>query len=259
MDTVRQSGAGKRQQQSRRQLAVVRIAVVDDDDHVRRLLRTVFEEAGYGVVEARNESELMRALKGGGIDLVTLDLNLRNEDGLAIARGVRTYSDVPIVMVTARGDDVDRIVGLEVGADDYIAKPFNVREVLARVRAVLRRTQARADNGPQSERDLVRFGGFVLDLAARELCTVAGRAVALTGAEFNLLEVFVGHAGRVLSREMLLELAVGTNAEPLERAIDTLVGRLRKKIETDPSAPSLIKTVRGAGYIFTAKQQRPAE
>ena len=231
----------------------LRIAVVDDDERVRLLLRNMFEQSGYRVSEARNEAELLLALKTQKVALITLDLSLRHEDGLAIARAVRSFSDVPIIMVTARAQDVDRIVGLELGADDYIVKPFNVREVLARVRAVLRRANAPPVNSARGDQDILRFGGYVVDLAAIQLRTTAGRVIPLTNAEFKLLEAFTSHAGRVLSRDMLIDYVGGVSSAPLERSIDTIVGRLRKKMEADGSAPQIIKTVRGAGYIFTAK------
>lgn len=230
-----------------------RIVVVDDDDHMRRLLRNVFEGGGYAVVEARTEAELMVALKARDVALITLDLSLRHEDGLAIARAVRAISDIAIIMVTARGEDVDRIVGLEIGADDYIVKPFNVREVLARVRAVLRRTASRGITGMAGEPDIVRFGTWTFDLAARELKSAEGEITPLTTTEFKMLHALVSHAGRVLSRDSLLDLVGGLDAAALERSIDTVVSRLRRKIEPDPSAPEFIKTVRGAGYIFTGK------
>jgi two-component system, OmpR family, response regulator len=235
------------------QPSIQRIVVVDDDDSLRRLLRNMFEASGFSVTEARNEAELMSALKTHKIALITLDLSLRLEDGLSIARAVRSFSDVPIIMVTGRAQDVDRIVGLEVGADDYIVKPFNVREVLARVRAVLRRTNARPDLPVESDHDLRSFSGFVIDFAARELRKASGHAIAVTNAEFKLLEAFVTHPGRVLSRDALIDYVGGADAVPLERSIDTIVGRLRKKIEADCATPKIIKTVRGAGYIFTAK------
>lgn len=257
MDTGRQSGT-IRSSRAVAEPSIPRIAVVDDDSRIRRLLRNVFEEAGYRVSEAGGEAELMAALKRHNISLITLDLNLRHEDGLAIARAVRRESNVAIIMVTARTDDADRIAGLEIGADDYIAKPFNVREVLARVRAVLRRTKGQSGSAPLPGGDCLRFNGYVFDLAARELRNAAGRNIPLTGAEFNLLAVLASHAGRVLSRENLLDFTIGDTAEPLERSIDTIVARLRKKIESGSNAPRLIKTVRGAGYIFTAKPQRSA-
>lgn len=233
---------------------VTRIAVVDDDDGVRRLLRNVFETSGYAVSEASSEAELMSLLKERTIALVTLDLALRHEDGLAIARAVRSISAVPIIMVTARAADVDRIVGLEIGADDYITKPFNVREVLARVRAVLRRTISKPPAMLPHGSDVVRFGAWILDLAAHDLMTAAGRRIDLTSAEFRLLEAFVCHPGRVLSRDFLIDIVRGRDAEPLERAIDTNVSRLRRKLASGcDGGDKIIKTVRGSGYMFTAK------
>lgn len=230
-----------------------RIAVVDDDDSVRRLLRNVFETSGYTVSEASSEAGLMALLKERNIALITLDLALRHEDGLAIARAVRSVSTVPIIMVTARVSDVDRIVGLEIGADDYITKPFNVREVLARVRAVLRRTNAEPVPATKGHEDNVYFGSWILNLAAHELKTAGGTVVELTSAEFRLLEAFVCHPGRVLSRDFLLDAVRGVDAEPLERAIDTNVSRLRRKLAGGGDDAQIIKTVRGAGYMFTAK------
>jgi two-component system, OmpR family, response regulator len=230
-----------------------RIAVVDDDDGVRRLLRNVFETSGYAVSEASSEAQLMTLLKSRNIALVTLDLALRHEDGLAIARAIRVISTVPIIMVTARVSDVDRIVGLEIGADDYITKPFNVREVLARVRAVLRRTNAQTPMPTHFATDIVCFGTWVLDLAAHELQSADGRMVTLTSAEFRLLETFVRHPGRVLSRDFLIDCVRGVDAEPLERAIDTNVSRLRRKLAAREAEAQIIKTVRGAGYMFIAK------
>ncbi len=233
--------------------SAARIAVVDDDARVRLLLRDMFESSGYRVSEARNEAELQALLKTKKIALVTLDLTLRHEDGLSIARRLRKSSAIPIIMVTGRGHDVDRIVGLELGADDYIVKPFNVREVLARVRAVLRRTEAPHSDGAAANAEIVGFAEFEIDFSALELRTLSGRVIMLTNAEFRLLEAFVRRCGRVLSRDTLIDEIGGVSAAPLERSIDTIVGRLRKKIEADCAAPQIIKTVRGEGYIFTPK------
>ena len=230
-----------------------RILVVEDEEPVRRLLRHVFESEGYAVSEARGQSELRRCLDTQDIALVTLDLTLKSEDGLAIARELRAVSDVPIVMVTAKTGDVDRIVGLELGADDYITKPFNVREVLARVRAVLRRSEPRARLAQVDRHAGFRFEGWELDLTEQQLKMADGAIRELTGAELKLLEAFVRRPNRVLSRGMLIDIVNGDSADPLERSIDTLVGRLRKKIEDSTQAPKLIRTVRGAGYIFAAK------
>ena len=190
-------------------------------------------------------------MKNFEIDLITLDLGLGGEDGLAIARQVREQSNIPIVIVSGKSDDVDRIVGLELGADDYIVKPFNIREVLARIRAVLRRYTFQ-QNEPSREGDLVRFCDWEFNIAARELHNPSGNLVTLTTGEFELLAAFVQRPGRTLSREQLLDLLKGDQAATFDRAIDTLVGRLRKKIEPDPDVPTFIKTVRGAGYVFSA-------
>lgn len=231
---------------------VRRICVVDDDVRVRRLLRTVLEVAGFVVSEAGSEVELKRVLASHRVALVTLDLTLRNEDGLAIARALRAASDVPIIMITARAEDVDRIVGLEIGADDYVVKPFNNREVVARVNAVLRRAETRAASALRDAEE-VRFANWVLDLAGHELRRTDGEICPLTTAEFRLLEALVRRAGRVLSRDYLIDLIGGIDAEPLERSVDTTISRLRRKIETDSAAPRLIKTVRGAGYAFKGR------
>lgn len=229
------------------------ILVVEDDPRVAQVLISLFEAEGYAVSTARTGRELMDDLKSKSISLITLDLGLAGEDGLSLARHVRTMSQVPIIMVTAKSSDIDRVVGLEIGADDYITKPFNLREVLARVRAVLRRTSPNQNEVSQSPRSKAfEFHNWYLDVASRQ-AQHKGENVLLTTQEFRLLEAFVLRPGRVLSRDQLLDFIRGNDAELLDRAIDTLVSRLRQKIEPDPSAPTLIKTVRSAGYIFTAK------
>jgi two-component system OmpR family response regulator len=185
-------------------------------------------------------------------DLVILDLVLRGEDGLQLARELRSQSDIGIVMLTGRGETVDRIIGLEMGADDYLSKPFHLRELLARVRSVLRRGGTRGDgDGKAGGRARVRFGGWSLDLASRELLSPTGEEVRLTTGEFELLAAFVNHANQVLSRDRLLDLSRHREAGPFDRTIDVQVGRLRRKLEDDPKNPSMIKTVRGGGYMFT--------
>mgnify|MGYP002398187450 CR=1 FL=1 len=229
-----------------------RICVVEDDGRVRQLLRTVLEGAGFVVSEAGSEAELRHILKAHPVALVTLDLNLRGEDGIAIARNIRAKSDVPIIMITARSEDVDRVVGLEIGADDYVVKPFNNRELVARVRAVLRRMRGHGAAGTPAH-DELRFGNWVLDLAGLELRSRSGEVCPLTTMELRLLEALVRHAGRVLSRDYLIDCVGGIDAEPLQRSIDTAVSRLRRKIEAAPDTPRFIKTVRGVGYCFTGK------
>ncbi len=232
-----------------------RILVVDDEEAIRTLLTNLFEREGYVVSTAGGGAELHGCLEKEAVNLITLDLNLGGEDGLALAREIRSKRDVPIVMITAKAGEIDRVVGLELGADDYIVKPFNLREVLARVRAVLRRYEPPAvipvSKGPGNH-ECFRFGDWTLDVTSRELRPKSTAAVELTTAEFNLLELFVRRPARVLSRDTIMDLLKGQDWSPVDRSIDTLVGRLRKKIEPDSEVPSLIKTVRGIGYVFTA-------
>ncbi len=232
------------------------ILIVDDDQKVRLLLRRCFEGEGFRVTEAARGAEVGQALENSNVDLVTLDLSLPDLDGLSIARQIRERSAVPIIMVTGKGDMIDRVIGLEVGADDYIAKPFHLREVLARVRAVLRRTREQASTAPAAAEQLqapIRFDRWVLDRDKRELRDTHGQACTLTTAEFSLLDIFVRHANRVLTRDQIMDLLKGHEWSPLDRSIDNLVARLRRKIEPADVSPCLIKTVRGLGYIFTAR------
>ncbi len=231
------------------------VLIVDDDREIRELLSRFLARHGLRASVAADGREMKKALAERGIDLVVLDLMLPGEDGLSLCRGLRAASDIPVIMLTAMGEEVDRIIGLEMGADDYLAKPFSPRELLARIRAVLRRgagtgTRARASAGGEGPR-LVRFAGWRLDLDSRELFSPEGILVALSGGEFALLAAFVSHPQRVLSRDQLLDLARGRDAQPFDRAIDVQVSRLRRKIEPDPGAPTLIKTVRGGGYLFS--------
>ncbi len=232
------------------------ILVVDDDQKVRLLLRRCFEGEGFRVTEAARGAEVTRAMSGKDIDLVTLDLTLPDMDGLSVARQIRERSALPIIMVTGKADMIDRVIGLEVGADDYISKPFHLREVLARVRAVLRRTRdgsaqsVTTKNGGQPS---VRFDRWVLDRGKRELCDEEGAPCALTTAEFGLLEIFIDHPNRVLTRNQIMDLLKGNEWSPLDRSIDNLVARLRRKIERSDETPHLIKTVRGLGYTFAAR------
>ncbi|NOT70035.1 MAG: response regulator transcription factor [Hyphomicrobium sp.] len=230
-----------------------RIAVVDDDPRIRRVLRTALEGAGFAVTEANSEADVLAALRLRDIALITLDLTLRHDDGLSIVRSVRRISSVPVVVVSGRSSDIDRIVALEVGADDYVVKPFNVREVLARIRAVLRRTNPYPAALAAPGSDILPFGVLALDVAAHDLKTPAGKALSLTTTEFRLADAFVRHPGRVLSRDFLIDAVGGSDAELLERCIDTNVSRLRRKIAEGGGDPHLIKTVRGAGYMFTGK------
>ncbi len=231
------------------------ILVVDDEEQVCELLRNFFEREGFQVSVASSGSDMLSVLDKAHVDLITLDLNLRGEDGLSLARQVRASRDVPIIMITAKSGDIDRVVGLELGADDYIVKPFNLREVLARVRAVLRRyassndTQSAAVAGT---RERYRLDSMIFDLQSRVVMKPDGEEIALTTAEFDLLALMVRRPHRVLSRDMIMDLLKGHEWSPVDRSIDTLVGRLRKKIEADSEAPKLIKTVRGVGYVLAA-------
>jgi DNA-binding response OmpR family regulator len=234
------------------------ILVIDDDPEVRHLLRTCFEREGYVVSEACDAGGARSVLERGRVNLITLDLTLGRDDGLTLAREIRAAGDVPIVMVSGKGDPVDRIVGLELGADDYISKPFNLREVLARVRAVLRRHEAGRPISTNADIGHERFcfGGWILDVTSRGLMDNAGNAHDLTTAEFNLLEMFVKRPHRVLSRDDIMDLLKGQDWAPLDRSIDALVSRLRKKIEDDVAKPLHIKSVRGVGYMFATDVRR---
>lgn len=231
------------------------ILIVDDDAQVRRMLRRSLEDEGYRVSEAADAAATLRQMAGADIDLVTLDLNLGSSDGLTVAREIRQKSNVPIIMITGKGDVIDRIVGLEIGADDYVAKPFHLREVLARIRSVLRRHEAKGQSTealPGAGERAYRFDGWVLNVARRELVGPDGSLCELTTGEFELLAMFVTRPNRVLTRDQIMDLIKGNEWNPYDRSIDNQIARLRKKIEPDPAAPRLIKTVRGAGYSFTA-------
>ncbi len=237
------------------------ILVVDDEEAVRTLLRESFELDGFKVSEARDGQELVAQLAISAPDLITLDLKLGGENGLELARKIRETRNVPIVMITGKSDMIDRVVGLELGADDYIGKPFHVREVLARVRAVLRRYQSvpaavDAVEAPVASRECYIFGGWALDLPRRELKSSAGTPHELTTAEFNMLEMFVKRPARVLSRDNIMDLLKGHDWSPFDRSIDALIVRVRRKIEAEPDAPRLIKTVRGVGYVFAAEVKK---
>lgn len=233
------------------------ILVVEDDPTVRSFIEEYLGSQGYRMSGARDGTTMRHIFGKQDVDLVILDLMLPGEDGLELAREIRSESDVPIIMVTGRADTVDRVVGLEIGADDYIPKPFEARELLARVRSVLRRSQR--SGGPKSEgrstQSAAVFAGWRLDLGRRQLHGANGDEVKLTSAEFDLLAAFVNNPDKVLSRDRLLDLVYGREMFPFERSIDVLVMRLRGKIEDDRANPTLIKTVRGSGYVFTPEVQ----
>jgi DNA-binding response OmpR family regulator len=233
------------------------ILVVDDDPKVRTLLRRCLEGEGFVVSEAADGAALSACLDKERVSLITLDLNLGQENGLDLARDIRRARNIPIIMLTGKGDAVDRIVGLEVGADDYLAKPFELRELVARIRAVLRRATSAAPAATNGKR--FAFEEWVLDVSRRTLRRDDGTERELTTSEFNLLEAFVQRPHRVLSRDDIMDLVRGQDWSPLDRSIDNLIARLRKKIESNPDRPTLIKTVRGAGYMFTANVERRGE
>lgn len=228
-----------------------RLLVVDDDARIRDLLSRYLRQEGFDVLLAEDGTSLMRTLQRDTVDLIVLDLMLPGEDGLSLCRRLRAQNNrVPIIMLTAKGEDIDRIVGLEVGADDYLGKPFNPRELLARIHAVLRRRPSpEVPGAPSGDQETVRFGPFELDLGARSL-RKDGQDLALTTGEFAMLKALVRHPRQPLSRERLAQLARGRDFEPFDRSLDVQVSRLRKIIETDPSAPRYLQTVWGVGYVF---------
>jgi two-component system OmpR family response regulator len=227
------------------------ILVVEDDVEISRLVSRYLRTNDFHVSVAADGRNMDRLLDDSRIDLIVLDLMLPGEDGLSLCRRLRTRSVVPVIMLTAKGEELDRIIGLEMGADDYVAKPFNPRELLARIRAVLRRATA-VDPSIDRRARMLTFVGWQLDCTLRELRDPRGTRIVLTGAEFGLLQVLCERAGRVLAREQLLDLTQGRAAGSLGRSIDVLISRLRHKIEHDPHEPELIKTVRSGGYLFAA-------
>jgi two-component system OmpR family response regulator len=228
------------------------ILVVDDDRDIRTLLSEYLDANGLRTKLAGDGAGMWKALDETRIDLIVLDLMLPGEDGLQLCRALRARSSVPVIMLTARGEPIDRIIGLEMGADDYVAKPFEPRELLARIRTVLRRTEALPPNLQPAAARALRFAGWTLDLAARQLLNPEGVVVVLSGAEFRLLQVLLEHPNRVLSRDQLLNLTRGRDADPFDRSIDLQVSRLRQKLGDDARSAHLIKTVRNEGYVLAA-------
>ncbi|HSK41496.1 MAG TPA: response regulator [Arenibaculum sp.] len=229
------------------------LLVVDDDREIRSLVSQFLSRHGYRISTARDGAEMLRVLEAARIDLIVLDLMLPGEDGLSLCHRLRSRDQlhVPIIMLTAMGEETDRIVGLEMGADDYLAKPFNPRELLARIKAVLRRAGGPNASRPETAGRVLEFEGWRLDLARRELRGPGDVLVQLSAGEFDLLAAFAERPRRVLSRDQLLDLARGRTAAPFDRSVDVQVSRLRRKIEPDPKDPTLIKTVRSGGYLFT--------
>lgn len=232
------------------------ILVVDDDREIRDLLARFLERQRFRVTAARDGREARRAFLNGHYQLVVLDLMLPGESGLDLARWLRAETQVPIIMLTALGEEPDRIIGLELGADDYVTKPFNPRELVARIRAVLRRVGDGEERGRDAPARLYSFAGWTLETARRRLVDPQGVDVALTGGEYDLLVALLDRPNRVLTRDMLLDLLRGRQAGPFDRAIDVAISRLRRKLEDDGRNAQIIKTVRGGGYVLAAAVER---
>ena len=232
-----------------------RLLVVDDDPELRKLLEGYLGEQGFDVVAVADGDAMRRALEAGTFDLVILDVMLPGEDGLALCRELRAGSRIPILMLTARGDELDRIIGLEMGADDYLPKPFHPRELLARIRSILRRVQEAAGERPARE---LRFAGWKLDLGMRHLVGADGVTVPLSSGEFRLLQALAENANRVMSRDRLMDVLSGREAGPFDRSVDVMISRLRRRLGDDAREPELIKTVRNEGYVLAAKVERGA-
>jgi two-component system OmpR family response regulator len=226
------------------------ILIVDDDAEIRSLLSQYLVKNGLRVTAVTDGRGMWQALAAGRIDLIVLDLMLPGDDGLTLCRNLRAKSDTPVIMLTARGEETDRVVGLEMGADDYLAKPFSARELLARIKAILRRARSLPENLQPDSATRLRFGDWVLDTVHRQLISAANVVTPLSGAEYRLLRIFLSHPNRVLNRDQLVDLTQGKEADPLDRSIDVQVSRLRNRLGDDPREPRLVKTVRGEGYVL---------
>jgi DNA-binding response OmpR family regulator len=232
------------------------IVIVDDDELLRNRLRAYLASEGFRVTAAESAARFRDIMGRERIDLALVDITMPGEDGLSLTRYLRERSDIAVVILTGKGDPIDRAIGLEVGADDYIAKPFHPRELLARVRSVLRRTRFPSERAATPVAPVVRFAGWRFDLAKRTLTSPHGKAVHLTAAEFQLLQAFVANANQVIGRDRLLQLVAGRQWEPYDRTVDQHISRLRHKLERDPKRSELIKSVRGRGYLFVAEIER---
>ncbi|WP_019141010.1 response regulator [Noviherbaspirillum massiliense] len=236
-----------------------RILIVDDDHEISHLLAEYLEKNGYRTFTAGDGKAMWKMLEHSRIDLIVLDLNLPGEDGLTLCRSLRAQSSIPVIMLTARGEPLDRILGLEMGADDYLPKPFEPRELFARIRSVLRRTHALPPGQQVPESRQLHFAGWTMDFTARHLIGPDGVIVALSGAEYRLLKIFLEHANRVLSRDQLLNMTQGRDADPFDRSIDLQISRLRQKLGDDARSPQIIKTVRNEGYVLASPVTRDPE
>ncbi len=227
------------------------ILIVDDDAEIRTLLGRYLEKNGLRTTAVADGRAMWQALDRAAFDLIVLDLMLPGDDGLTLCRTLRTRSDIPVIMLTARGEETDRIVGLEMGADDYLPKPFSARELLARIKVILRRARSLPPNlRPEEERD-IRFGGWTLDTVQRQLVSPEGVVSPIGGAEYRLLRIFLGHPNRVLTRDQLMEMTQGREADALDRSIDVQVSRLRRRLGDGSRDAAMIKTVRGEGYVLS--------
>jgi DNA-binding response OmpR family regulator len=233
------------------------VTIVEDDPDVRAVLARCLNADGYQVTELESGAGIADVIANSQVDLMIIDIGLPDIDGLTITQQIRRQSDIGIIIVSGRGDLADRVVGLEIGADDYVTKPFEPREILARVRSVLRRGRRQDAAAPQTDNhETYAFGEWRLDTTAQALQDSTGRPIPLTSGEFRLLEAMVTRANRVLSRDQLMDACYGNNSPAFDRSIDVCVGRLRKKLHDDPRNPAIIRTVRNGGYIFSAKVAR---
>ena len=229
------------------------VLVVDDDAEIRGLLHDYLKKNGYRVSAVADGRAMWTAFEAAHPDIVVLDVMMPGDDGLTLCRDLRARSQVPIIMLTARGEETDRIVGLEMGADDYLPKPFNPRELLARIKSILRRTRTLPENLQPDEVRRLLFAGWTLDTATRNLHSPTSIVVALSGTEFRLLRIFLAHPNRVLTRDQLIDLMLSRDATPFDRSIDVQVSRLRHRLNDDAAQPAIIKTIRGQGYVLAAE------
>lgn len=229
------------------------ILVVDDDREITQLLDTYLRKHQFQVTTAHSGEQMLARLDRHAIDLVVLDIMMPGDDGFTLCKKVRSHSDLPIIMLTAGSDETDRIIGLELGADDYMTKPFNPRELLARIKAVLRRVEDRGERAMQTLPQQLHFGPWVLDVQKRQLHHQRGHVLPLNGADYDLLQIFLRHPGEIISRESLFQRLKGRELSPFDRSLDVQISRLRQKLDDNGKSPQLIKTVRGQGYVLTTE------